>query len=195
MPRKPETRYLYNAWYQMIQRCENESHPFFADYGARGITVCSPWRSSFAVFMRDVGARPSPGHTLDRINNEKGYMPSNVAWATRKAQANNRRSNRRITYRGRAQTAAQWAEELFPENPHRVQTRLAKGWSVERALSEAIREKKASMLEDYLVWNGERRTVREWGELLFPGKPKTLPMRLAAGWSLERAFTEKKRGW
>lgn len=142
MPYKPEKRYLYNAWHQMLARCEDPEHPAYKSYGERGIHVCEPWRQSFDAFIRDVGPRPSSDHTLDRIDNEKGYCPDNVRWATQKEQGNNRRTNRRVTFQGRTQTVTQWAEELFPENVGRIKTRFAKGWDTERALTTPVRPKR-----------------------------------------------------
>lgn len=193
--RDAETKKLAVIWFNMIQRCLDRKHPAFKDYGKRGIWVTSRWQGSdgFKNFLADMGPRPSPTHTLERKNNESAYGPENCCWATRKEQANNRRSNRHVTYQGRTQTAAQWAEELFPENPGRVQTRLAKGWSVERALTTPIREKNVSRQEDTLTYRGETLTVREWTERVFPDRPKTIPSRLNAGWSVERILSTPTR--
>lgn len=69
------------------------------------------WVSDFAQFLKDVGARPTGFHTLDRINNNGNYEPNNVRWATKKEQANNMKTNLLITHEGRTQTLAQWADE------------------------------------------------------------------------------------
>ncbi len=87
----------YEAWCGMIKRCENPNRPDFPDYGGRGIKICKRWRGSFQLFLDDMGERPSPKHSIDRIKNDKGYSPSNCQWATSKQQANNRRKRRPST--------------------------------------------------------------------------------------------------
>lgn len=85
MSRTPE----YRAWLNLIQRCENPREKDFHHYGGRGISVWPEWRASFAVFFTAVGRRPSPRHSLDRIDNDRGYEPGNVRWATQSEQMRN----------------------------------------------------------------------------------------------------------
>lgn len=92
----------YNAWYSMLQRCENPSNKNYPDYGARGITVCQGWHD-VSNFFADMGERPSKKHSLDRIDNNDGYhcghceectakgWKANCRWATIEVQNNNRR--------------------------------------------------------------------------------------------------------
>jgi hypothetical protein len=82
----------YKTWAKIKQRCHNPKDANYFRYGARGIAMCPKWRNNFEAFFADVGLRPSPSHSLDRFpNNDGGYEPGNVRWATITEQANNKR--------------------------------------------------------------------------------------------------------
>jgi hypothetical protein len=92
----------YRAWMSMKTRCAgNPDRSDFANYTQRGITICERWLNSFETFFADVGLKPSPKHSLDRINNDGNYEPSNVRWATACEQGANRSNNRLVSYRGK----------------------------------------------------------------------------------------------
>ena len=128
--RSPE----YMAWAQMKLRCLNPKSPKYPRYGGRGISVCSAWLE-FDAFIADMGARPSPDHSIDRIDNDGDYEPSNCRWATRTQQQRNREANRRLTHDGETATLAEWAERLGISTAT-LYSRVGRlGWSVEKALT------------------------------------------------------------
>lgn len=134
MQRIPE----YVAWVEMRKRCLKRDLPAYPDYGGRGIMICPEW-SDFAVFYRDMGDRPSPHHSLDRINNDGPYSPENCRWATKTEQARNTRSTRRITLHGVTRPMADWAD-LTGIPISTLRARIDRyGWSAEDALTKPIR--------------------------------------------------------
>lgn len=123
----------YRIWVDMRRRCHNPSRPDFKNYGARGIRVCDAWFNDFTAFFRDMGPRPAE-HTLDRIDNTKGYCPSNCRWSPRTTQERNKRTNRRLTVRGEEMTMAE-AAERFNIGYMTLANRInALGWDHERAV-------------------------------------------------------------
>jgi hypothetical protein len=140
---------LYGTWKQMNYRCHNKSHSCYKRYGARGIVVCDRWRKSFTAFADDMGPKPGPGYTVDRIDNNGPYSPDNCRWASHRQQGRNMSRNRLVTFRGRTLTVAEWAEVLGI-SPSSMRYRLEKaGWTIERALSTPVDEQ-----------NPNRRRVR-----------------------------------
>ncbi len=101
---------VYRTWRGMITRCTNDKYPCWKNYGGKGITVCERWLT-FENFLADMGEPPTAAHSLDRINNDGNYEPSNCRWATPKQQARNTSRNRFITFNGQSKTMAEWAEE------------------------------------------------------------------------------------
>lgn len=102
----------YRAWNKLKGRCLRKSDPKYKDYGGRGIKVCDRWLNSFENFLTDMGEKPSPKHSIDRIDVNGNYEPSNCRWADIKTQSNNKRKSLLITHNGRTQTLTQWCEEL-----------------------------------------------------------------------------------
>ena len=120
------------VWCDIRKRCENPNAHNYAHYGGRGIQVVERWQV-FANFFEDMGPRPSPKHSIERIDNDGHYEPANCRWATRREQANNRRSNRTLVVQGRKMTVQQWADERGIGRTT-VLARLDRGESPARAL-------------------------------------------------------------
>lgn len=99
----------YRTWRSIINRCENPNTQSFHLYGGRGIKICARWRS-FSNFLLDMGEKPI-GMSIDRIDNDGDYEPSNCKWSTNKEQSSNTRRNHRITYMGETKILTQWIED------------------------------------------------------------------------------------
>jgi hypothetical protein len=128
----------YTIWARMMQRCRDKNDAKYPQYGGRGITVCEEWQS-FEGFVKDMGMRPGKEFSIDRIDVNGNYEPSNCRWATNKQQANNKRNNRIITWKGETKTLSQWSEHLGIKYDI-LECRLNKhGWTVERAFTQPIR--------------------------------------------------------
>jgi hypothetical protein len=118
----------------MKSRCYNPRNNRYYRYGARGIQVCDRWLHSFENFLADMGPRPSPKHSIDRIDNDKDYCPENCKWSTAREQARNRSSCRYLEHNGRRMLISDWAAELGV-NRALLTKRLKRGWSVEQTLT------------------------------------------------------------
>lgn len=135
----------YLVWTRMKARCYDTNLKSFPNYGGRGIKVCAKWRFDFAAFLADMGPRPAPGYSIERINNDGDYEPSNCRWATAKEQQNNRRTNRLLTCNGKTQTVAQWGREFGIGYQALVQ-RLNRGIPMMDALTRPLRITKRTRL-------------------------------------------------
>lgn len=131
---------LYVVWQGMIRRCTYKRHKNFADYGGRGIKVCDEWLHDFKAFHDWAMANGyTEGLTIDRIDVNGDYCPENCRLATMKEQANNRRNNRLLTFRGDTHTLTEWAA-ITGISLYTLNSRLNQlGWSVERALSTPVK--------------------------------------------------------
>ena len=138
-PRTP----TYISWQNMIARCTRPSNPAFKHYKMRGITVCDRWLT-FENFLDDMGVRPDGNYSIDRINNNGNYEPSNCRWATKVDQANNRITNNLFEYRGKTYTLANLvretgvSKELLRSRLVRKRNKNGRSWTVEEAVSEPL---------------------------------------------------------
>lgn len=128
----------YQSWAALKARCRKGGHKLYA---GRGLRVCARWLESFSNFMEDMGPRPTLEHSIDRIDNDKGYSPENCRWSTKKEQGRNRRTNRRISYRGSTKAMSAWCEETGIRYPVAYK-RLRKGWTLFQALFTPLKHKR-----------------------------------------------------
>jgi hypothetical protein len=131
----------YIAWYGMHRRCNATEGRYHQLYVLRGITVCERWCGSQGLqnFLADMGTKPSAKHSLDRIDNGKGYSPENCRWATQSQQIRNSRRARYITFAGRTLTLMDWAKEVGID--YTALIRRIDRWGVERALTTPVETK------------------------------------------------------
>lgn len=174
----PDGRRRYSAserwaWEHMIRRCTDPEHPAWSRYGGRGIGVCPRWLESFAAFAEDMGPKPSPELTLDRIDNDGDYGPENCRWATRTQQMRNMSRNRLLTIGGETMPVSGWAERSGV-NRSTIFARLYKGWEPRAAVFTT--GQRARLIEI----DGKARTVAQWSEVSGIA-PQTIRARLRAG--------------
>lgn len=141
---------VYRIWSQMWQRCTNPKNKKYHLYGGRGITVCQAWEE-FSAFAYVMGPRPSPAHTLDRIDSNGNYEPGNVRWATQREQQNNRRDNRKFTVHGETLTLAEMGRR-YGVNASLIGQRIDRdGMSIEEAIRKKVVRNGKSGFEVYDV--------------------------------------------
>ena len=134
---------LYGVWKSMRERCNTVSCSSYKRYGARGIKVCEEWNNYLAFKEWALNNGYVEGLTIDRINVNGDYEPSNCRWATLKVQANNKTSNHYITIGGTTKTIMEWSEISGISNST-IWARLKYGWSEKEAVFKPVRRKQVS---------------------------------------------------
>lgn len=124
---------LYGLWRGMHQRCNNPNNPRYPRYGGRGIRVDPKW-DDYQTFLEDMGPRPSPEHTVGRVDNDGNYGPGNCRWETMEEQANNKSVTVFLTYKGERRSISDWARHLGVKRMF-LYDRYARGWSDEKVLA------------------------------------------------------------
>jgi len=171
----------------MLNRCFNENNHSYKNYGARGITVCARWKD-FANFLADMGPKPV-GKSLDRINNDGNYEPSNCHWATPIQQGNNTRANRHVEVQGEKLTIAQCARR-FGLTPMTIKYRLRRGDS------DLTRPALKDSAPKFYTYAEQSLKLSEWARKVGIRKG-LLELRLSRGWTFSRAIEtplQRKRG-
>jgi hypothetical protein len=193
MPTRNESDRLRGIHFKMVRRCHNPRDSHFAHYGGRGITVCNRWRTSFDAFLADMGPRPSPAHSIDRIDNDGPYSPENCRWATAAEQRMNRQSTRRLTHHGETLTVMEWADRLGV--PYALlRRRIDNGWSLDEAAALPSLPKGRTIhrgnygVRHRITHAGATATIAEWSRRTGIDR-QTLSSRLRSGWPVERALS------
>jgi hypothetical protein len=170
----------YQSWIGAKARCENPNQAKYHRYGGRGITMCQRWRDSFEAFFADMGPKPSPKHSIDRIDNDGPYSPENCRWATPTLQARNTSRNTTYMVNGASMCGSEVAEKLGLQ-VDTVFARRKLGWSDEKIATTPLVVRR-------FTFQGETLTVREWANRTGIDS-RTLDYRLRAGWPIAKVLT------
>lgn len=130
---------LYRIWAGMKYRCSTNHSPLYENYKSRGIIVCKRWSHSFEAFLSDMGKPPTAFHSIDRVDNNRGYYPDNCRWSTMVEQSNNTRRNRMLTLNGQRHTISQWSK-ITGICYSTLLKRLHSGWTVNSTLCSPIQK-------------------------------------------------------
>jgi hypothetical protein len=179
----------------MRRRCLNPRVREYPNYGGRGIKICKRW-DDYRLFLKDMGRKSSPKHSLERIDVNRSYTPRNCKWATHLEQQRNRRTTLYVNYHGeRISVAKLGAESVVGVELFR--SRIQQGWDVERALREPKQKhwQRVKLGTKFPVRRGTS-TLRFRGELLtlkqlsekYGVSRTTMNYRLTQGWSMRRVL-------
>jgi hypothetical protein len=180
---------VYGSYRAMLRRCSDTEDPMFHRYGGRGIAVCSRWLGpdGAANFLADMGEKPSPQHTIERIDNDLGYSPENCRWATRKEQADNRYTTKHITVDGETLSQADW-DRALGNGLNVVGDRVRRGWSRDTAVKTPVARHKHN-----LTCNGRTMSIHAWEIEMGLGHGTIKKRMKDLGWSAEKAITTPSR--
>lgn len=142
----------YRTWAGIITRCHNPNCDEYHNYGGRGIAVCQGWRLSSSKFFLDMGEPPTEKHSIDRIENDRGYdcghcedcrsrnATQNCRWSTPQEQSRNRRNSRIVTFNGQSLTISEWAEKLTIPSAVLYKRIAIHGWTIDRAMTQPLKK-------------------------------------------------------
>lgn len=147
-PNKKRPEYM--IWSKMKARCFTSTNKDYKYYGARGIKVCDRWKNSFALFIQDMGYKPSPKHSIERIDVNKDYSPENCKWILLSEQNKNKRKSNNITFNNKTMALPDWCKELnlsYGMMRHRI-------YDLKIPFDKAILYPKYTQLKNNKVFNG-----------------------------------------
>jgi hypothetical protein len=181
----------YKIYKGIIKRTENVRAQNYKHYGGRGIKMSPLWRHDFPRFLRDVGKRPTSKHTIERIDNNRGYEPGNVRWAPHVDQVRNTRRNVIITAFGKTQLLVDWGAERPHLGEKLIGERLINGWSPEDALT--LPKYAKPKVNVFITVGGITKTQADWARDRGL-TPTTISGRLKRGLTPEQAIaTDRSR--
>ncbi len=157
----------YRAWIAMNQRCYNKNNRYYHRYGGRGIEVCTEWRGKggFLSFYQHIGPRPTPQHSLGRIDNNGNYVPGNVRWETVQQQSTNTVRCKEFTIGGATKCIAEWAR-IAGVDDKTMARRIEAGWPTDRLLSPPEKHQYDHLVNGkrLITIEGRTQSVTEWSE-------------------------------
>ncbi len=131
----------YWAWHAMQRRCYDKKDKGYKNYGARGIQVCDRWINSFNDFISDMGMKPHPRYSIERVDNDGNYEKSNCVWGTKLQQNRNRRNTRRLEHNGKNLTLQEWSD-ITGLDYFTLLRRVKIGWSAQAVIETPLRYSK-----------------------------------------------------
>lgn len=178
---------LNKIYWGMRERCYNQNCVNYKRYGKKGVTVCREWLNDYNKFKEwALKNGYSDSLTLDRIDNTKGYAPSNCRWVTMKEQQNNRTNNRLITYKGKTQTLSQWSDELgISYSVIRLRYYNHK-WDIAKVFETPVRQRLP-----LITYNGKTQELKEWCKELGLNYPRMKNRIFRCNWTAKKAFETK----
>ena len=178
---------LYSIYQGMTKRCYYPDNQNYKYYGGKGIVICNEWKSDFSSFKKwalENGYQDNL--TIDRINTNGNYEPSNCRWVSMKEQCNNRTSNHLITYKGKTQNLKQWCIELNL-NYGIMESRINRyKWSIEKAF-----ETKTNFRMVMITYKNKTQTLKQWCDELDLNYKLTHSRIHRLHWDIEKAFEIK----
>lgn len=191
LPNGKTTR-LYKCWQDMKSRCYNGNNKNYIQYGGRGIIVCEQWEHDYQKFRAwAVENGYKENLTLDRVNFNGNYEPTNCRWVSIKSQQHNKRNNRFIEFKGEIKTLSEWCEKLNL-NKSSISSRINRD-GVEPLIALGLIEGYKAKDTNYFTWDGMEKSYSEWVEITGVKMYNVHNRILNLGWSVEEALELKNK--